>query len=95
MHIFNQANGNEYTNPKFKVEASRSPACVCDCCHIIDYVYKIDFPDTSYRGAKRKLSVKRKHLWICRDCMQKLYVAIGRASDKMPSKTFADCLETV
>ena len=49
--------------------------CMCDACHGIGYVVKLELPRTRYYDGSH-LSVKYHTYWLCRDCRDKLVKAL-------------------
>ena len=49
--------------------------CVCDACHGMGYVIKVDMPKTQYFDGKR-LTTRTREYWLCRECRDKLVKAL-------------------
>lgn len=65
---------------QFTASASATDNCICDCCHSVGKVIKLQIPETKYFDG-RGLSTKYSGLWVCENCCSKLAVALGGCLD--------------
>lgn len=59
----------------FQSTISDHDYCLCDACHGIGYVVKLKLPTTKYFDGSH-LSTKHESYWLCRDCRNKLVMAL-------------------
>lgn len=86
MSVLKDKWGFEYRDDvTFEAELSKFDSCCCNGCHKSARVMKIFFPDTGYVEPKYdKLVMKRKSMWLCMDCVDKLREAIRKALKAEP-----------
>lgn len=66
---------NEKLTVKFHSEISDASNCICDACHNVGRVIKLELPETKYHNGKR-LSTKYTSYWLCFNCREKLTEAL-------------------
>ena len=67
--------GNKKLNVKFPSVISDATNCLCDACHKVGRVIKLELPETKYHNVKR-LSTKYMSYWLCFNCREKLTEAL-------------------
>ena len=60
---------------KFVAATSENESCICDCCHNVGRVVKLEIPDTKFFNGKA-LETKYFNLWMCEKCRRKLTAAL-------------------
>ena len=65
----------EYLNVKFSSEISNASNCMCDACHNLGKVIKLELPVTKYHDGKR-LTTEYSNYWLCFNCREKLTNAL-------------------
>ena len=61
---------------EFRSEVSTADNCICNACHHIGYVIKLEVPETTYNNGG-KLKTKYRPFWLCKNCRNKLLEAIA------------------
>ena len=56
--------------------------CICNACHHVGYVIKLELPETVYNNGG-KLKTKYRPFWLCKNCRDKLVSALewGKTED--------------
>lgn len=60
---------------EFRSEIGTADNCICNACHHIGYVIKLEVPETTYNNGG-KLKTKYRPFWLCRNCRDKLVKAL-------------------
>lgn len=60
---------------RFPAEVSTANNCMCDACHNVGKVIKLELPETKYHDGKR-LSTEYTNYWLCFNCREKLTNAL-------------------
>lgn len=60
---------------EFRSEVSKADNCICNACHHVGWVIKLEVPETMY-GNGGKLRTKYRPVWLCRNCREKLVDAL-------------------
>lgn len=66
---------NERFFVKFTSNLSTADNCICNACHNIGKVIKLEVPETVYNNGG-KLKTKYRPFWLCRRCRDKLVEAL-------------------
>ena len=86
MRIVNEGKGHpkEYMEGvEFSAQWSKYDNCLCNGCFRTGKALKITIPDTKYRKESGyKLGTKNTSLWLCNDCLDKLYYALDHAGQE-------------
>jgi hypothetical protein len=61
---------NEGLNVEFRSKVSTADNCICNACHNVGKVVKLELPETLYR--KGVLKTEYNEYWICLNCREKL-----------------------
>mgnify|MGYP003288057619 CR=1 FL=1 len=64
----------------FRAEISTADNCICNACHHIGWVIKLDLPETVYNNGG-KLKTKYRPFWLCKNCRDKLVNALDWRTD--------------
>lgn len=59
----------------FKSEKSAFDNCICNACHHVGFVLKLELPETTYTRSG-KLNTKYRSFWMCKKCAAELSVAL-------------------
>jgi hypothetical protein len=60
---------------KFPAEVSTADHCLCNACHNVGRVIKLELPETAY-NTEGKLRTKYRPFWLCFNCREKLMSAL-------------------
>ena len=60
---------------KFSSKIGTADNCICNACHHIGYVIKLELPETVHNNGG-KLKTKYRPFWLCRNCRDKLVKAL-------------------
>jgi hypothetical protein len=60
---------------EFSSKIGTADNCICNACHHIGYVIKLEVPETTYNNGG-KLKTKYRPFWLCRNCRDKLVKAL-------------------
>lgn len=59
----------------FRSEIGNTDNCICNACHHVGYVIKLEMPETTHNNGG-KLRTKYRPFWLCRNCRDKLVKAL-------------------
>lgn len=65
----------ERKSVKFTAKMSTYDNCVCNACHNVGKVIKLEIPETKYFYG-HNLTTKYTEFWLCMDCRKKLIQAL-------------------
>ena len=60
---------------EFSSKMGTADNCICNACHHIGYVIKLELPETTYNNGG-KLKTKYQPFWLCKNCRDKLVKAL-------------------
>ena len=66
----------ERKSVKFPAKMSTYDNCVCNACHGVGKVIKLEIPETKYFDGNN-LTTNYTELWLCMDCRKKLIQALN------------------
>lgn len=66
---------NEELNVSFTAKISNADHCICNACHHIGRVVKLELPETLF-GRNGILKTEYSEYWICFNCREKLMYAL-------------------
>ena len=66
---------NEELKVSFPAKISNTDNCICNACHHIGRVVKLELPETLY-DRKGLLKTEYSEYWICFNCREKLMNAL-------------------
>lgn len=65
----------ERKSVNFPAKMSTYDNCVCNACHNVGKVIKLEIPETKYFDGNN-LTTNYTELWLCMDCRKKLIQAL-------------------
>lgn len=66
---------NDRKKAEFISRISQANNCLCDACHGLGQVIKLEVPTTKYYDGIH-LATKVRSYWLCRECRDKLVKAL-------------------
>lgn len=60
---------------EFRSNVSAADNCICNACHNVGRVIKLEVPETTYNNGG-KLKTKYRPFWLCFNCREKLMSAL-------------------
>lgn len=66
---------NERFCVEFRTTPSSADNCICNACHHVGRVIKLEVPETTYNNGG-KLKTKYRPFWLCFNCREKLMKAL-------------------
>lgn len=66
---------DDFKSVKVTSEIGKATNCICDFCHAMGRVIKIQIPETKFFDGY-KLTTKYTSMWLCESCRDALRMAI-------------------
>lgn len=60
---------------QFRSQLGTADNCICNACHHIGHVIKLEVPETTYNNGG-KLKTKYRPFWLCKKCRDELVKAL-------------------